>query len=366
MASRELIHEVALSPDRPVQLEVRSSPGTRLARGVKLGLRRAAPGDDIERAVAAAAASDATIVIVGTDHHWEGEGGDRSSMGLPGRQDELVRRVLAVAPDAVIVCNTGAPVAMPWPADARCVVADLVRWPRYGRRVGRRALRRRGTRWSATDHLPDRARGQSVVRQLPRRGGTGALRRRAARGLPVLRHATRPGGVRVRPRAVVHARRIRRAAGVGHDVREGERLQVTVPVSNVGTRSGKEVVQLTSRRSTRRCAGPTRSCGRSPRCISAGGRDATWCSRSTSARSLVGPTPSPGSPTNWRASVPRCRGCPFRSRPTPRGWYLDPGRYELRIGRSSADIAHVVRDRRAGRWAARGARYRWSSWPRGK
>jgi hypothetical protein len=38
-------------------------------------------------------------------------------------------------------------------------------------------------------------------------------------------------------------------------------------------------------------------------------------------------------------------GSPFADegeRRTHSGWQVDPGRYELHIGRSSADIAHVV------------------------
>ena len=52
----------------------------------------------------------------------ESEGFDRRSLSLPGRQDELVERVLAVAPDAVIVINAGSPVLLPWLAQAKTVL----------------------------------------------------------------------------------------------------------------------------------------------------------------------------------------------------------------------------------------------------
>ena len=41
---------------------------------------------------------------------------------MPGEQDELVRRVLEVNRNAVIVLNTGAPVTLPWAADAPAIV----------------------------------------------------------------------------------------------------------------------------------------------------------------------------------------------------------------------------------------------------
>ncbi|WP_442778629.1 glycoside hydrolase family 3 C-terminal domain-containing protein [Actinomadura sp. WAC 06369] len=53
-----------------------------------------APADEpMERAVAAAAAADVAVVVVGTSAEVESEGFDRTSLRLPGRQDELVARV---------------------------------------------------------------------------------------------------------------------------------------------------------------------------------------------------------------------------------------------------------------------------------
>jgi beta-glucosidase len=85
------------------------------------------PGDDelIEQAVALAAACDVAIVAVGTTEHVESEGFDRDDLALPGRQDELVRRVVAANPHTVVVVNSGAPVDMPW---LDSVPAVLLAW----------------------------------------------------------------------------------------------------------------------------------------------------------------------------------------------------------------------------------------------
>ncbi len=93
------------------------------ARG-ELRHRPPGPGveDEIAEAVAAAAVADLVVVVVGTNDEVESEGWDRTDLALPGRQDELVERVLDVAPDAVVVVNAGAPVLLPWLDRARTVL----------------------------------------------------------------------------------------------------------------------------------------------------------------------------------------------------------------------------------------------------
>ena len=81
--------------------------------------------EEIERAVALAREADAAVVVVGTTAEVESEGFDRASLALPGRQDELVRRVAAVNPRTIAVLNAGAPVLVPW-ADE--VAAILIVW----------------------------------------------------------------------------------------------------------------------------------------------------------------------------------------------------------------------------------------------
>jgi beta-glucosidase len=65
------------------------------------------------------------VVVVGTSEDVESEGFDRTSLALPGRQDELVRAVAAVNPRTVVVVNAGAPVELPWREE---VAAVLVAW----------------------------------------------------------------------------------------------------------------------------------------------------------------------------------------------------------------------------------------------
>ncbi|WP_195210397.1 beta-glucosidase [Actinomarinicola tropica] len=105
----------------PVRVRA-TSTGRGGFNALRIGLRPPEPADALERAVAAAADADVAVVVVGTNDEWETEGEDRTTIALPGRQDELVQRVAAANPRTVVVVNAGAPVAMPWIDDVAAVV----------------------------------------------------------------------------------------------------------------------------------------------------------------------------------------------------------------------------------------------------
>jgi beta-glucosidase len=86
---------------------------------------RGTDDEEMEAAVALAAGSDVAVVVVGTTAEVESEGFDRTSLALPGRQDELVRKVAAANPRTIVVVNSGAPVLLPW---ADHVAAVLLTW----------------------------------------------------------------------------------------------------------------------------------------------------------------------------------------------------------------------------------------------
>ena len=97
----------------PLRVQAISS-GIQGFTGLTLGARLLDPPPLLDEAVAVAASCDVAVVVVGTNDEWETEGTDRTTIALPGDQDELVRRVAAVAPRTVVVVNAGSPVAMPW------------------------------------------------------------------------------------------------------------------------------------------------------------------------------------------------------------------------------------------------------------
>ena len=121
--------ELAAGQAVTVQLEhdVQSSPIAGFGTFLQLNLEVPHGTDDeeIAAAVEAAAESDVAVVVVGTTAEVESEGFDRTSLALPGRQDELVRRVAAANPRTAVVVNSGAPVLLPWADD---VAAVLLTW----------------------------------------------------------------------------------------------------------------------------------------------------------------------------------------------------------------------------------------------
>jgi len=80
------------------------------------------PSEQVAEAVAAAREADLAVVVVGTNAQVESEGFDRTTLDLPGHQNELVEAVLDARPDAIIVVNAGAPVVLPWLDRARTVL----------------------------------------------------------------------------------------------------------------------------------------------------------------------------------------------------------------------------------------------------
>jgi beta-glucosidase len=87
-----------------------------------VGFRTADIEGLLDTAVETAAGADAALVFVGTTREWETEGWDRASLALPGRQEELVRRVAAANPRTVVVINAGAPVDLSCCDDAAAVM----------------------------------------------------------------------------------------------------------------------------------------------------------------------------------------------------------------------------------------------------
>ena len=133
MIPPQAIHRVALEAGESVDVVLAHEVGSMTTDvgdlGVTFQLNLLPPhgsdDEEIERAVSIARAADVAVVVVGTTAEVESEGFDRADLALPGRQDELVRRVADANPNTVVVVNAGAPVLLPW-ADE--VAAILLAW----------------------------------------------------------------------------------------------------------------------------------------------------------------------------------------------------------------------------------------------
>ncbi|KAJ5784609.1 uncharacterized protein N7503_009821 [Penicillium pulvis] len=93
------------------------------AGGFRFGAsRRVSQEDLISAAVEQAKTAEQVVIFAGLTSEWETEGYDRDHMDLPPGSDELITRVLAANPNAIVVIQSGTPVTMPWVNDARAVV----------------------------------------------------------------------------------------------------------------------------------------------------------------------------------------------------------------------------------------------------
>lgn len=126
---REQRFTVTLPAGVPVPVVLRQTFEPGMAHSVSTTLGHRAPGPDedglIAEAVELAARSDVAVIVVGTTEQVESEGFDRTSLALPGRQDELVSRVAAANPRTVVVVNAGSPVLLPWSGE---VASVLLTW----------------------------------------------------------------------------------------------------------------------------------------------------------------------------------------------------------------------------------------------
>ena len=96
---------------------------------------RTDPDALIARAVAEAAASEVAIVVVGTNAKVESEGYDRTSLDLPGRQEELVRAVAATGTPTIVVVNAGSPVVLPWADEVAAIVQGYFGGQEFGHAI---------------------------------------------------------------------------------------------------------------------------------------------------------------------------------------------------------------------------------------
>jgi len=342
LGSVEVEATVDLVAGEPVDVVVEFATA-RPSGALRIGHRAPEADDLLDRAVAAASGADAVVLVVGTNGEWESEGSDRPAMDLPGRQDELVRRVLAANPDTVVVVNAASPVTMDWAPAARAVLqiwfggqemaaglADVLLGdaepagrlpttlpvrlehnPSYGNFPGERGHVRYGEgvlvgyRWYEARHLP--------VRYPFGHGGSYTT---FALGAPASSTPTFTPG-------------------------QGGRLTVSVPVTNTGACRGAEVVQCY-------VAPPAGRLVRPPKELA--GFAKVWLDpgETTTVEVVL----DDRSFAYWDPGVPdrdelarRAAAVPMADRhgaPAEPGWRVDPGTYALHVGRSAAAVDHVV------------------------
>jgi beta-glucosidase len=226
-----------------LRLEFRPAADGAGPLAVRLGIVPAADDDDLlAEAVAAASSADVAVVVVGSAELTESEGFDRSTLALPGRQDELISKVAAVNSNTIVVVNSGMPAVMPWAAEAAAVLLAWLPGQAFGTALADVLLGRcePGGRLPVT--LPAAEADSPVLHAVPAADG-------------VLRYSEGPLiGYRGYDAAGVTPK-YPFGHGLGYtdwtyesincppELSAGRDLELSVSITNTGTRPGKEVVQ---------------------------------------------------------------------------------------------------------------------------
>jgi beta-glucosidase len=94
-----------------------TSQGGGLGNGVILGVSE--PNQMLQNAVNAAAGASEAVIFAGEQ---AGEGMDRTSLSLPGNQNELIEDVAAVQPNTIVVLDGPGAYTMPWLDQVKSVI----------------------------------------------------------------------------------------------------------------------------------------------------------------------------------------------------------------------------------------------------
>lgn len=106
-----------------ILVEFRTKPTDNLdVACVRFGVSRPLDDAHIKAASEVAARAETALLFIGRSGEWDTEGSDLENITLPGRQNELVKAVLAANPYSIIILQTGGPVEMPWVEDVPAIL----------------------------------------------------------------------------------------------------------------------------------------------------------------------------------------------------------------------------------------------------
>ncbi len=335
-----MIHTVELTGGTDYELTVESVTGEGSPfTGLDLRVRAPQPDDPMGEAVAAAAAADVAVVVVGTNDDWETEGEDRTSLGLPGLQDELVSAVVEANPRTVVVVNTGAPVLMPWADSAPAILHCWL----GGQEMGDALVdvltgaAEPGGRLPTTfpvcvEHTPSYGNFPGDNGQVPYAESIFmGYRWYDSRRLPTLfpfGHGLSYTSFEVGEPTVI----VDRASAAG-----GVDITIEVPVANTGHRRGSHVVQCYVRPHRSRLVRPDQELKAFDK-VTLDSGESTTVSLTLNERSFAYWDPAQPEWLELRAAtavtLPYLQGQERRTEP---GWTVEPGRYDIVVANSATD-----------------------------
>jgi beta-glucosidase len=332
MASKDLVAEVTVREGVPVEVVVEYAKVDTMLAGFRVGFRTPDPAPLLDRAAAAAADADVAVVFVGTSGDWETEGRDRDSFGLPGAQDELVRRVAAANPRTVVVVNAAATVDLPWADDVAAVLQCWFGGQEMAAGVADVLVGdvEPGGRLPTT--IPVRIEHNPSHDNFP--GENGELRYGEGLFMGYRGYEHRA----IEPRFAFGHGLGYTSFAVGEVTLSGR--TVAVPVTNTGDRAGSEVVQVYVAPTAPRLARPPKELKAFAKVRLEPG-ESTTVELDLDDRAFAYWDPGQADWDEVSAKAGAMFGQAAEERRPP-GWQVDPGTYQVLVGRSSQDLAAPV------------------------
>ncbi|MDQ1521545.1 MAG: beta-glucosidase, partial [Actinomycetota bacterium] len=290
--------------------------------GLVIGCRPPEPPNLEERALALAREADAVVLVVGTDADWESEGHDRTTLQLPGGQDELVERVLAANPRTAVVVNAASPIAMEWADQAAAVMQVWFPGEELGNALTDVLFGDVSPSGKLPTTIPERLEDTPAFNYYPGHDG------KAEYGEGLLMGYRWYDTRGVEPHYPFGFGLSYTTFAFGEPVvstpvfRDGDTVtvDVTVPITNTGERHGAEVVQCYVHDVEALVERPEHELKAFARVVLEPG-ETKPVTLTLDRRAFA----------YWGAAA--------------RDWIVEPGEFELRIGASSRDIQHTVRVR---------------------
>lgn len=214
--------------------------------GCRLGYIERPEKDFIAEAAQIASSADVAVVIVGLDAEWESEGYDRQTMDLPkgGCQDALISAVAKANPRTIVVNQSGTPVSMPWVDEVPAIIQAWYQGQEAGNALADVLLGYASPSGKLPVTFPKRLQDNPAYHNWPGED------RRVIYGEGIFigyRHYERVDIAPLFPfgHGLTYTTFTYGPVSISETIlTESNSLVLSVPVTNTGSRQGKEIVQV--------------------------------------------------------------------------------------------------------------------------
>lgn len=216
--------------------------GVRYVRG--FGTDGEGTEEELKEALAAAESAKTVVVFAGLPDRYESEGYDRTHMRLPEAEDRLIDALCEAGQKVVVVLHNGSPVGMPWIGKVNAVLEMYLAGEGAGEAAVRLLTGEENPSGKLAESFPLRLEDTPSYLNFP---GDKERVRYAEDVFVGYRYYDSkeqevlfPFGHGLSYTTFEYSD-LKLSSGEWH---EGERLKVTLTITNTGTRAGKEVVEL--------------------------------------------------------------------------------------------------------------------------